>query len=351
MCDFNGTIGPSNSGFCPAPHGHLGAACDCSSCQDPTMCGPPAPTPPPPPPTCCGGLSPSICNFDGVIGPANSGFCPGPHGHAGAACDCSTCDDPSMCHAPTPPAPTPGPSGNVTFEYTGATQLFTVPAGATALQITAYGAAGGPANNGYAAAKGGASTGILTPVRPGQTLYVEVGGSGGAPTTFAGGKGGYNGGGNGAAAMGGSGGGGASDVRTKNGDLTTRVIVAGGGGGAQNNGFTGGDGGGVDGGHACPALAPVGPTGGSGGSQTGGGDAGTPTGGALGLGGSGVATFAAGGGGGYYGGGAARGSPGTTGRDCASGGGGSGYVVGLATPFTTAGANVGNGRIVIEPVP
>ena len=66
------------------------------------------------------------------------------------------------------------------------------------------------------AAKGGVSTGTLT-VKPGQSLYVEVGGAGWNFTDDIGGKGGSNGGGNATEVVfGGSGGGGAGradDVR------------------------------------------------------------------------------------------------------------------------------------------
>ena len=79
----------------------------------PTPTSPPAPAPTPPTPEgCCGGGAASDCNFDGKFGPHNSGFCPGPHGHQGDACDCTTCDDPLFCTAPPTPRPAPlGPGG------------------------------------------------------------------------------------------------------------------------------------------------------------------------------------------------------------------------------------------------
>ena len=73
---------------------------------------------------------------------------------------------------------------------------------------------------------------VVVAVTPGETLYVEVGGTGGFPA------GGFNGGGAGATRNGISvyGGGGASDVRLVSNDepgsLGSRVIVAGGGGGS-----------------------------------------------------------------------------------------------------------------------
>ena len=62
---------------CTGPHGHLGAACDCSTCPNSPYCDVP---------TCCGGDNPDLCDFSGAIGQSNSGFCPGPHGA------CNTCN-------------------------------------------------------------------------------------------------------------------------------------------------------------------------------------------------------------------------------------------------------------------
>ena len=75
-----------SSVFCPrfflihrtGPHGHLGAACDCSTCPNSPYCDVP---------TCCGGDNPDLCDFSGAIGQSNTGFCPGPHGA------CNTCSE------------------------------------------------------------------------------------------------------------------------------------------------------------------------------------------------------------------------------------------------------------------
>jgi hypothetical protein len=115
-------------------------------------------------------------------------------------------------------------TGQVTFNYTGSMQTYTVPLGVTSVTVEAWGAQGGA---GYSAVGGlgGYATGDLA-VMPGQTLNIYVGGQGGSPT------GGWNGGGQGVTATSyGGGGGGASDVRSGGTALTDRAIVAGGGGG------------------------------------------------------------------------------------------------------------------------
>jgi hypothetical protein len=117
------------------------------------------------------------------------------------------------------------------FTPTGAEQTFAVPAGVTAIAVRAVGGTG----------KGGGAPAEVTGsigVSPGETLYVEVGGS---PT---GRLGGFNGGGEGGNAAAG-GGGGASDVRTVTrassaGTLASRLIVAGASGGASSTGNQGG---------------------------------------------------------------------------------------------------------------
>ena len=116
------------------------------------------------------------------------------------------------------------------FTFTGAEQAFVVPAGVTTLAVRAVGGTG-KGGGAPAEAKGNIS------VTPGQSLYVEVGGS---PTGRAGG---FNGGGQGGNSTAG-GGGGASDVRTvaraSSGTLTSRLIVAGASGGASSTGNAGG---------------------------------------------------------------------------------------------------------------
>ncbi|HET8978904.1 MAG TPA: hypothetical protein VFN87_12145 [Solirubrobacteraceae bacterium] len=155
-----------------------------------------------------------------------------------------------------------------TFSYTGAEQSWVVPDGVTAINVTAYGALGG-GNPGVG--HGQIATGTIT-VTPGETLYIEVGGQGGASnsatypcadanfandqTTCSGAHGGFNGGGESMGgptndpylqypALSGDGGGGGSDVQTVSGPapavggppavsapaVASRLIVAGGGGG------------------------------------------------------------------------------------------------------------------------
>lgn len=223
-----------------------------------------------------------------------------------------------------------------TFNATGATQTFIVPAGVTSVQIDAAGA------QGYLGGSGGRAGGTLTVV-PGETLQINVGGQGTLASNGVVSGGGFNGGGNGLSRDGanrGGGGGGGSDVRQGGVALTDRKIVAGGGGGAEAVfGSTAGAGGGTVGGNSSAVT--------TGGTQT----AGGAPGGALGQGGNapGGADFGGGGGGGWYGGGAAT---------FRSGGGGSGYIGGVTAGTMASGFRAGNGYVtltytpaVIVPVP
>lgn len=249
-------------------------------------------------------------------------------------------------------------TGTATFEYTGASQDFVVPACATAINVDAYGAQGGAGKlqNGSDATGGmGGRAQATVPVTGGETLHVYVGGMGqtiGTGPTPGTDTGGWNGGGdvydwvpNPAQTQGVSGtGGGASDVRRGN-DLASRLVVAGGGGGGGYYGV-GGAGGGLTGGDGNSSA--VDRPAGKGGTQTAGGAVGwTQTGypntpGALGVGGKAYRDGAGngGGGGGYYGGGA--------GGFC-GGAGGSSWVdaPGNTNGTTTAGTRLGNGRVVI----
>jgi len=229
-----------------------------------------------------------------------------------------------------------------TFNYTGGTQTWVVPAGVTSVDIEAWGAQAGPsyliAISGFEedGGLGGYASGTLA-VTPGDTLNIYVGGKpagvNGTPVA-----GGFNGGGQGGRF--GGGGGGASDVRVGGTALTDRVIVAGGGGGgnggAPNHG-TGGGGGGLVG---ISGIGYTGWTGGGGGTQAAGGTAGgngaQP--GQLGLGGATPVYHMAGGGGGYYGGGSAY---------AAGGGGGSSYIDGVTGGTTTESVQTGDGQVSI----
>ncbi len=230
----------------------------------------------------------------------------------------------------------------VTFNYTGAVQTYTVPLGCTSISVDVYGGAGFGLQ-GY-----GGRVQASHPVTPGEVLNVYVGGTGSETL------GGYNGGGNPGSNVGYAGGGGASDIRRGGNTLTDRIIVAGGGGGSGSNCGTwtaeGGHGGGLVGGTGCTFSCSDCQYTGSGGTQSAGGTAG-PTGhgscggnsnGTLGFGGSNTGGYGTGGGGGYYGGGSG----------CFEGaGGGSSYTGPLATSVThTQGVRQGNGMIVITPV-
>jgi gliding motility-associated-like protein len=239
----------------------------------------------------------------------------------------------------------------VTFNYTGSAQTWTVPPCVTSITVTVAGAEGGGTTGG----NGAIVTGTLT-VTPGQTLQMNVGGSGNCPQA------GWNGGGNGqnasTAANRSCGGGGASDIRISPYNLSNRLIVAAGGGGmgGGTSDAAGGNGGCASG---VAGTSPFGQGGGPG-TQTAGGAAGPPwissgyagTAGTLGVGGNGGSdpcynvAPGGGGGGGYYGGGGG-------GSDCyssapyggGSGGGGSSLVpsAGGCNP----GTNNGPGYITI----
>jgi hypothetical protein len=225
--------------------------------------------------------------------------------------------------------------GSQTFNYTGAVQTFTVPAGVTSITVDARGGKGGNGVNLSTGGNGGRVQGTIA-VTPGSTLNIYVGNAGGDCETCP--TGGYNGGGGTNAAVGGGQaagtGGGASDIRVSPYALGNRLFVAGGGGGGGYTGATanGGAGGGLIG---ANGQTWNGYQGGTGGSQVAGGIGGdgTPYGqpdavnGSLGLGGAGQGWSGGGGGGGggYYGGG---------GGFIGGGGGGSNYADPSATGVT-----------------
>src|SRR5690242_9780006 len=78
-----------------------------------------------------------------------------------------------------------------TFNYTGAQQTFTVPAGITSIHVNMYGAKGGDGQNAGTGGSGGRVQADY-PVTPGQTIYVFVGGAGANCAVCA--TGGFNGG-------------------------------------------------------------------------------------------------------------------------------------------------------------
>lgn len=280
-----------------------------------------------------------------------------------------------------------------TLVYTGSMQTYIVPSCASNIVITTYGAQGAAGsvlnpdiNAGGQAGLGNVVTGGWANLEPGQTIYVNIGGS------AAGATGGYNGGGNGVAMNNlnpSGGGGGATDVRYPTDALADRVQVAGGGGGGGNaayhwNGaaFTGGNGGngggsGVsldgsagtdaigDGGAAFPSGmggTSSGPGAGAIGcgsflGQTGGASNGE-VGGNGGIGSSldvpGYRASGGGAGGGYVGGngggGGSAGTAGCSGNNIGAGGGGSAgtnYLNGEPKDFEN-GIHEGNGMVVIQ---
>ncbi len=276
---------------------------------------------------------------------------------------------PNITAAAVPNATGVPKGGSKTFKYTGGEQSFKVPSKVRMITVVADGAAG--ASNG-AIALGGRTRATIT-VKPGQTLYVFVGGEGASPI------GGFNGGGNGGNDPNycgdcSFGGGGASDVRQYGDGLDDRILVAGGGAGHGYKEFRGGYGGGQTGGmgHGGPPGGQRG-RGGSGGTQDQGGAGGAGgdgfgnpgSSGTLGVGGTGgnanktsgnhFINCGGGGGGGYYGGGGggsgSKGSGSFGGGSGGAGGGGSSYAepsaigVQMWQGWQT---DTGNGKIVLS---
>jgi len=262
---------------------------------------------------------------------------------------------------------------SVTFSPTGGEQTFTVPPGVTSLSVVATGAGGG-SGQGVAGGAGGLGAQVTATlsVTPGETLYVEVGGTGAAGSQ-SGGSGGFNGGGD--SPTGGGGGGGASDIRTcsitattcGNGvtsSLTSRLVVAAGGGGGGGfstaaggaGGAAGSDGsdgsvgsglgttpaggGGVGTSSAGGAAGGIGGGAAAGGTGGGGGGGGSPGFGGGGGAGGGTGGGGGGGGGGYYGGGGGGGGGGNAGGGGGGGGGSSYGPTGFTFGSTTATASV-----------
>jgi len=251
----------------------------------------------------------------------------------------------------------------MTFDYTGATQTWVAPTGASNVTITAYGASGGDSFRGAIGGKGGIATGDLS-VDVGEVLSINVGGTGLISA------GGFNGGGNGGSTNSstsrGAGGGGATDVRQGGSTLASRVIVAGGGGGAggdrvasQGPGSGGGGGGGYYGGGGGGGYRA---TGGNGGTQTEGGSGGVSPhlnlgatngiAGTLGIGGSGGAAPTNSQSGTNIG--SSGGSAGLTGSSGnpnwrgGGGGGGSSYIGGVQNGSTSIATTFGAGSLQLE---
>ena len=249
----------------------------------------------------------------------------------------------------------------VTFEFSGAPQLWTPPAGTTDLRFDLYGAQGGQGSqSSIAGGLGGRVSGSLISVPDSLLVYV-----GGVGARGAGSAGGYNGGGDAGKGHGDEGsGGGSTDLRTTS-AVTDRIVVAGGGGGTGGYNWLkaglGGSGGGLSGaaggwGQAAPGL---------GGTQNAGGSAGQPNGGSIGeaggfgFGGKGASSFfsgGGGGGGGYFGGGGGGSDTDSCCYNGGGGGGGSSYAKSgsVSSVQHASGVRLGNGRAIItyrlEPV-
>ncbi len=249
-----------------------------------------------------------------------------------------------------------------TYNMTGSTQTYVVPAGVTSINVWLYGGAGGdggsPNGTFSVGGTGGVTMGILS-VTPGESLTVVVGGGGGNGAVNVGGAGGYGGGGAGGVygggtfPYGGGGGGGASQILNG----ATELAIAAGGGGAGGEALStmvGGNGGGTIG--NTGGVSGYGDVAGTGGTQSTGGTGGVSAGGSNGsngnslVGGNGGANYnyagGGGGGGGYYGGGGGSSGVNSFG---AGGGGGSSLVPGGGS--TTVNLNYGiNGYINITPI-
>lgn len=243
----------------------------------------------------------------------------------------------------------------VTFNYTGSMQTYTVPAGVTSIGVDVAGGQGGNYSGFGTGGLGGRAQGTVA-VTPGQVIYVYVGQQG--PNAAPGGaippggsnSGGGANGGSGSNSYGGAAGGAASDIRTVSGNtfaaLNSRLLVgAGGGGGAWDCGAdNGGVGGGLTGGLGIDCGSYYSSCGGPGTQTAGGASGGSPaTAGGFGFGGNSANYYGGGGGGGWYGAGGA-----TYGGAC----GGSSYFggAGVTGGSTTAGFRSGNGYVTITPL-
>lgn len=240
----------------------------------------------------------------------------------------------------------------VIYNYTGAVQTYTVPAGVTSINVLMWGAGGAGADRGGAGNAGAGGSGAFVKgtlaVTPGQVLQVVVGGRGTYSTTNGTHAGGYGGGGT-AYQNAGSGGGYSGIFLTTVSFANARAIAGGGGGAGYGRARNFGGGGGATTGTTGGGLDAT-HTGGTGGTiaaaGTGGAGTGTTTGavGAQLLGGTGgnagAGTYGgAGGGGGYYGGGGGYSSNtgGGGGTWGSGGGGGASYTSLLTTVTNTAG--------------
>jgi len=246
----------------------------------------------------------------------------------------------------------------VVFNYTGAIQTWTVPAGVTSIYVEGFGAQGG--SQGPNIGGNGGKVSCSLPVTPGQVLYITVGGQSTNNIAL------YGFGGNGGSATSygtvARAGGGLSGISSAN-PITqaNAFLIAAGGGGCASSGFagSGGAGGGLNGSDA-PSTYGGTPTRGRGATQFAGGAAGSPfdgnsilpTAGSSLSGGTGGSVTGlntnwnggGGGGAGYFGGGGAAGGGDAQG----SGGGGSSWTSSSCLNVQNIGnSNSGHGFINI----
>ncbi len=236
---------------------------------------------------------------------------------------------------------------SVVFDYTGAIVQWTVPTGVQEVRITAKGAQGGNNSTSSCSAGLGAIVSGDYVLSPDSVLKVLVGenntsGNGGGGGTF------LTTLNNTPIIIAGGGGGSGNDFDTisKHGQVTNNGAAGSGGGGA---GGTAGNGGSIGASFASGAGGGLLTDGADGWTTSTGGIAfinggagGVSGSGGFGGGGAGSGYVVGGGGGGYSGGGAASNSLGSGGV----GGGGGSYNTGL-NQVNTAGANLGNGQLVI----
>lgn len=264
---------------------------------------------------------------------------------------------PVLCQVVGTPyiVPTSAFQNTITFNYTGAQQFWTVPAGVTKIGVELYGAQGGGTNAG----RGGRVTSQLT-VTQGSSLIIVIGGQPTNANAVYGG-GGVGGSNSATTTRNGFAGGGLSGIYLTSISQVNALAIAGGGGGNSGvNGTLGGVAGAPNGANGAQGNYSGYQEGGRGATQSVGGARGvsidsasiaSAAGTALNGGRAGsvsVSTWSGGGGGGagYFGGGGGAGG----GSSVGAGGGGSSFVSTTlgSTIVYTSGFNTGNGKIIIS---
>src|SRR4051812_18808567 len=83
----------------------------------------------------------------------------------------------ALTTAEAAPVVTEGTTTTYTFNYSGSSELFTVPDGVTQIVVEAFGGGGGTSDGAKVGGGGAAARGTLT-VAQGQSLQINVGGRG-----------------------------------------------------------------------------------------------------------------------------------------------------------------------------